>query len=200
MNHRIVSSVVAIIVALFVVASGLFAWAVTAAAPRTAHSGPPPENPHPQTRRTAVCSDCHHPADGTIPITHRYYGPASCAGCHPRALAVLVPHSVAMGDARCPLCHGDPERDHGIPSAHLRYETDECLLCHPVDARHYAKRPSPAGLSLSYAAPIPHQTDALFKDCTYCHQIGQRDSLPANHRDFALETCIDCHEPSDAAR
>ncbi len=61
---------------------------------------------------------------------------------------MLVPHSIAMGDARCPLCHGEPARDHGI-----------------------------------------------FEDCDYCHHVEPRSTLPDNHRDFGVETCLDCHEP-----
>jgi hypothetical protein len=102
-----------------------------------------------------------------------------------------------MGDVRCPLCHSDPERDHGVPENHLRYKTDECLICHPVDTDHYAKEPVPAGLALSYAAPVPHGTEGFFEDCSYCHQIGVKRSLPVNHRDFAQETCTDCHEAGD---
>jgi hypothetical protein len=99
-----------------------------------------------------------------------------------------------MGDTRCPLCHGEPARDLGIPASHLRFETAECLLCHPVDADRYDKKPPPAGLSLSYAAPLPHETVGMFEDCSYCHHDGPTQSLPENHRDFALETCMDCHD------
>lgn len=196
MNHRIVSTVVVIIVALFTAAAGLFTWAMATVTPPSTASVLTPDNPHADTRRTERCLECHVIDEQTIPVTHRYFVVDSCSWCHRQARRVLVPHSIAMGDVRCPLCHSDPERDHGVPRNHLNYKTDECLLCHPVDANYYAKKPAPAGLSLSYAAPIPHQTTGLFEDCTYCHQIGARRSLPDNHRDFALETCTDCHDPS----
>jgi hypothetical protein len=194
-NHRIVSTVVMIIVAMFIGATALFAWAATIVAPPESGASYAPENPHPPSRRTEPCLDCHTPDAGTIPVTHRNYPVETCASCHRQAPRVLVPHSVGMGDARCPLCHGEPARDLGIPESHLRYETGECLLCHPVDPDSYYKQPPPAGLSLSYAAPIPHVTDDIFADCSYCHHLGPRRSLPENHRDFALETCMDCHEP-----
>lgn len=199
MNHRIVSAVVVTIVALFALAAGMFTWALATATPQQNLKAFAADNPHPPSRRTAECPECHTVEKGTIPVTHRNYDRDSCASCHRLAVPVLVPHSIAMGDVRCPLCHGDPGRDSGVPVSHLRYETDECLLCHPVDAEHFDVEPAPAGLARSYAAPIPHETGGLFEDCTYCHQIGQRRSLPANHRDFALETCEDCHEPSDGA-
>ncbi len=199
MNHRVVSTVVVIIVSLFVVAAGLFAWAATAVTPSQYHATASPDNPHPPMRQTDRCLTCHTVARATLPVTHRYYDVGSCASCHHPAVPVLVPHSVAMGDARCPLCHGDPSRDLGVPTSHLRYETDECLLCHPVDADHYAKKPAPAGLSLSPAASIPHATDGIFEDCTYCHQFGPKHPLPRSHKDFALEVCQDCHKAGVSA-
>lgn len=195
MNHRIVSAVVVTIVALFLGAAGLFTWSASLVAPSRSSASFAPDNPHPSSRRTDSCLDCHSTARSTIPVTHRNFGLRTCESCHRPAVPVLVPHSVAMGDVRCPLCHGDPARDLGIPANHVRYETRECLLCHPVDTDHYDKVPAPAGLSLSYAAPLPHATDGIFKDCSYCHTVASRRSLPENHRDFAQETCMDCHRP-----
>ncbi len=193
MNHRIVSAVVVIIVALFLAAAGLFTWALAVVAPPRDALSAAPDNPHPVTRRTESCLECHRTDRDTIPVTHRNYAVQTCGSCHKQAVRVLVPHSVAMGDVRCPLCHGDPGRDQGVPESHLSYETDECLLCHPVDSDHYDKEPAPAGLAASYAVPIPHGTEGYFEDCSYCHQVGERRTLPDNHRDFALETCTDCH-------
>ncbi len=198
MNHRIVSTVVVIIVAVFAAAAGLFTWAMATVTPPSTTRLTVPQNPHADTRRTERCLECHTTEQATIPVTHRHFSVSTCEWCHTPARRVLVPHSITMGDVRCPLCHSDPDRDHGVPANHLGYKTDECLLCHPVDAQYYSRKPAPAGLALSYAAPIPHQTDGLFEDCTYCHQIGERRSLPANHRDFAMETCTDCHEPGAA--
>jgi hypothetical protein len=190
--------VVAVIVALFVVAGSLFAWASASVAPLASGAASAPNNPHPADATTDACLDCHSFGQATIPATHRHYAVHTCESCHRPALRVLVPHSVAMGDVRCPLCHGDYKRDHGIPASHLRYETGECLLCHPVDPDQAHKNPGPAGLSRSYAAPIPHPVGDIFEDCEYCHHSGPKQSLPENHRDFALETCMDCHKPGVA--
>jgi len=197
-NHRIVSAVVVVIVALFVSASVLFAWSAATVDPSEGATAFAQNNPHPASRRTDSCRDCHTTASDTLPVTHRNFDVRTCASCHRPALRVLVPHSIAMGDARCPLCHGDPARDLGMPANHVRYKTKECLLCHPVDPDHYDEKPAPAGLSRSYAAPLPHATDGIFKDCAYCHHIEWGRSLPASHRDFAVETCLDCHKPQAA--
>ncbi len=196
MNHRIVSTVVVIIVSLFVVAALLFTWAAATIAPPGVGAASAPDDPHPPARRTARCTDCHTVELETIPVTHRTFRVGSCASCHRPAIRVLVPHTALMGEKRCPLCHGDPAREHGMPAAHLRYRTDVCLLCHPVDPGRYYVEPAAAGLALSPANPIPHETEGIFEDCAYCHSIEPGRSLPENHRDFALETCEDCHESS----
>ena len=195
MNHRIVSTVVLIIVALFVGAAALFAWTATAITPPDWHSIPAPDNPHPPAKHTDPCLECHNLQRASIPVTHRHYGVDTCGSCHRQAVRVLVPHSIEMGDARCPLCHGEPARDLGVPESHLRYESGECLLCHPVDDRFRTRQPAPAGLSRSHTDPIPHATDGIFEDCDYCHHVEPRSTLPDNHRDFAPETCLECHGP-----
>jgi hypothetical protein len=192
-HHRIVSTVVVIIVAMFVAASALFTWAATAVSPTTGWAAQAPDNPHPPARRTDACLDCHVIEEDSLPVTHRHYTLQSCSTCHPPAVRVLVPHSITMGDARCPLCHGEPGRDLGIPPSHLRFETDRCLLCHQVDTRFYDRQPAPAGLSLAFAADIPHPISGIFEDCDYCHHVDARSSLPENHREFGVETCRDCH-------
>ncbi len=198
MNHRIVSTVVVINVALFVVAAGMFAWAAAVVAPLEPGAGYAPDDPHPPARRTEPCLDCHTVAADTIPVTHRHYQVDACSRCHRPAVRVLVPHSVAMGEARCPLCHGEPARDLGMPESHLRFETGACLLCHPVDTRFYDRQPGPAGLSLSPAGSIAHPIGGVFADCDACHHVPARSTLPENHRDFAPQTCMDCHKPRPA--
>ncbi|HET6351716.1 MAG TPA: hypothetical protein VFG89_06290 [Coriobacteriia bacterium] len=193
MNHRIVTAVVIVIVSLFALAAGLFAWSLQAVTPPHSVVGAAPADPHPPIRQTQDCLECHRVESGTMPVTHRTFTRATCSKCHAASVPVLVPHSVSMGDIRCPECHSDPNRDHGMPRNHLRYTSGQCLLCHPLDSDNYAKTPGPAGLAAESAGTIPHPTNRYFFDCTYCHQVGLRDSLPANHRDFAAETCLDCH-------
>lgn len=196
MNHRIVSTVVTIIVALFAVAAGLFAWVAVSVTPPNGvvHV---PDDPHPPAPETEACLQCHTVDDGTIPVTHRNYQVETCGWCHRPSIRVLVPHTVAMGEERCVLCHGEPGRDLGMPEGHLRFESDGCLLCHPVDERFSHRRPAPAGLSLAYAQPAPHPVDGIFERCDYCHHVEPRANLPENHRDFAVETCTDCHDEAE---
>lgn len=48
----------------------------------------------------------------------------------------------------------------------------------------------------SASAPdIPHPPEFRDEDCRRCHII-EEDSLPETHREFNLDTCDSCHEPS----
>jgi len=192
-HHRIVSTVVVIIVALFAIASLAFTWTASVVSPPTDRAGHAPDNPHPPARRTDACLECHTVEQDMLPVTHRFYAEESCEACHRPAVRVLVPHTITMGDARCPLCHGEPGRDLGIPESHLRFETDQCLLCHQVDTRFHNREPGPAGLSLAYAADIPHTISGIFQRCSDCHFVEPKSTLPENHRDFIDRTCRDCH-------
>jgi transcription elongation factor Elf1 len=196
-NHRIVSTLVVVIVALFAVAAAAFTWTASATAPLTGAAAAP-GNPHPPARRTESCMECHSAELGTIPATHRNFSLKTCESCHQTIEAVRVPHSVAMGDSRCPLCHGEPARDFGMPAGHLQYKTEECLLCHPVSADNYDKEPEPAGLSKSPANVTPHVLDGVFEDCDYCHHTELQSTLPESHKDFALDTCDECHGAEDS--
>ncbi|KAF0208771.1 MAG: hypothetical protein FD171_412 [Actinobacteria bacterium] len=193
MNHRIVSTLVTILTTLFVAAVVLFAGAAVSVAPGIG-AVPAPNNPHPASQHTEACIECHNIDLVSIPVTHRLFNVATCESCHSPSVRVQVPHSVAMGDSRCPLCHGEPARDFGIPVSHLRFETRECLLCHPGDPAMSGKEPPPAGMSKSPANSIPHPLDGTFKDCSKCHHVLPASTLPENHRDFAADTCRDCHE------
>lgn len=193
MNHRIVSTVVIIIVTMFSAAALLFTWAAVLVAPADG-AVYAPADPHPPARRTADCVGCHTVGDGSIPVTHRNYRVETCSACHRPSVRRLVPHAITMGESRCVLCHGEPARDLGMPVSHLRFESGECLLCHPVDHRFYDRQPAPAGLSLNFAADIAHPLGGVFEDCDGCHHVEARSTLPDNHREFAVETCMDCHE------
>ncbi len=182
-----------IITTLFAAAVVLFASAAASVTPGVG-AVPAPNNPHPPSQHTDVCSECHSIDLVSIPVTHRLFSPDTCDSCHSPSVRVRVPHTIAMGDSRCPLCHGEPARDFGIPASHLRFETRECLLCHPVDPARSDREPPPAGMSKSPANSIPHPLDGTFKDCSYCHHVLARSTLPENHRDFAADTCGDCHE------
>ena len=194
MNHRIVSTVVAIIFAFFILAAGIFAWAVTTAGTGDRASNITPNNPHAPVRATRYCFDCHSLEEGFYPITHRYYRENQCGACHLQSRLALVPHAIDMGSEGCPVCHSDPELEFGFPESHLRYSTDQCLLCHPVDSDYASRRPLRAGIMKWQARVVPHPTDGVFTRCTYCHK-EELDSLPQNHHFFAESTCLTCHEP-----
>jgi len=179
---------------MFVAAVLLFAGAAASVAPGVG-AVPAPNDPHPPSQQTEACAGCHNIDLNTIPVTHRYFSPDTCGSCHSPSEPVRVPHSIAMGDSRCPLCHGEPARDFGVPASHLRFETRECLLCHPVDPARSDEEPPPAGMSKSPADSIPHPLDGIFKDCSYCHHVLAGSTLPENHRDFIMDMCGDCHEP-----
>lgn len=197
MNHRIVSTLVVILTTLFVAAVLLFAGAAASVAPGVG-AVPAPDNPHPPAQHTEACVECHNSGLLSIPVTHREFSPGTCESCHSPSVRVLVPHSIAMGDSRCPLCHGEPARDFGIPVSHLRFQTRECLLCHPVNPAKSDVEPPPAGMSKSSAGIIPHPLDGTFRDCSYCHHVLARSTLPENHRDFAPDTCGSCHWSADS--
>jgi cytochrome c553 len=193
MNHRIVTAVVTGILALFVAAIALFASTASSIAPAKTEAGAP-ANPHPPSEETEACGDCHAVEQDSIPATHRSFTLKTCGSCHIPSKAVRVPHSIAMGSSRCPLCHGEPARDFGMPKGHLLYETDECLLCHPVSSQKADIEPAAAGLSKSPAVSRPHASDGVFEDCDYCHHVEAKSTLPENHRVFGLDTCAECHD------
>ena len=199
MNHRIVSTVVTMILVLFVGAVVLFAGTASSIAPLVGAASAP-NDPHPPSRQTAACNECHDVEQDTIPTTHRNFGLGTCSSCHRASEPVLVPHSIAMGSDHCVLCHGEPARDFGMPVSHLKYAPGECLLCHPVNADKYDVEPSPAGLSRTPADSAPHALDGIFKNCSYCHHVASKSTLPESHRDFTAEMCGDCHPPEAPAK
>lgn len=200
MNHRIVNVVVIGIVALFAAAALLFAWAAAARVPETARvTTTSVDTPHPPEQRTRDCKRCHKVENGNLPLTHRAFPVDGCGSCHEVARVVRVPHSVSMGEDGCPLCHGDPSRELGIPDSHLRYEERQCLLCHQVLAEEAATEPEPAGPSLSPAPVVPHQLGGFFSDCGYCHQLRGDHPLPISHEQFTQVTCLECHKPAASA-
>lgn len=201
MNHRIVNVVVLGIVAVFTAAAALFAWAAAARVPDNARvTTTSIDTPHPPEQRTRDCKRCHTIDNGNLPLTHRAFPMDGCGSCHKAARVVRVPHSVTMGEDGCPLCHGDPSRELGIPDSHLRYEERQCLLCHQVLPEEEGADPRPAGPSLSPAPAIPHELGGFFSDCGYCHQLRGDNPLPVSHEQFTQATCLECHEREAASQ
>ena len=176
MNHRIVTLVVGLIIAILVAASFAFAWAVQARVPASAMLVTPMTIPHPIVGRTHDCTSCHDGAG--VPLTHRHFSADTCQSCHPRSVAALVPHSVSMGDSRCPLCHGNPHSSHRVSRTSLAFKDTRCLLCHDGDSAKASIEPKPAGESARTRPTLTHPTSGAFTHCLYCHRIGSTPSLP----------------------
>lgn len=196
MNHRIVSRVVTVIVALFLTTALVFAWVADIRAPERVTAPSAPDIPHPPEARDDDCRHCHVSARDSLPVTHRSFELDTCEACHRPSTRVQVPHRVSMGERKCPMCHGDPKRDHGMPERHLLYEPGQCLLCHPPDPRRVDTDPLPAGISSSPAPEITHPVKGLFADCPDCHQLTGGRRLPVSHLRLKVDTCRLCHQPA----
>lgn len=199
MNHRIVSAVVYLLLAVFVVVALLFAWVAEVRGPERAQAAAP-DIPHPPEQRDEDCRRCHIIAEGSLPVTHRAFTLSTCDECHDPSPRVLIPHSIAMGETGCPTCHGDPIRDFGVPENHLDYEPGQCMLCHPVDGDRVNDRPRPAGLARSNAPDVVHEVTGIFESCPKCHQMTGEFRLPDNHRWLEQSTCLQCHEAPSGDR
>ncbi|MDZ4168627.1 MAG: hypothetical protein U1E26_03080 [Coriobacteriia bacterium] len=193
MNHRIVSAVVGLIVAMFVVSAFGFAWAVQVRVPQDAGRAAAGIVPHPADARTEDCVGCHTTLAKALPYTHRYFSNGTCFSCHGWRPLGLVPHSLAMGDARCVLCHGDPGQDLGMPKGHLQHSEKRCSFCHRPDPDKATRQPKPAGESLRLKPTLTHPVTGAFANCLYCHRPVGEPSLPASHVAFKQETCTWCH-------
>jgi hypothetical protein len=198
MNHRIVTFVVGVIVFLLATTALAFAWSISARVPATLSQSPTTDTPHPVTGANADCIACHA-RDWKMPVTHRYFTNDSCRSCHFAKPVVLVPHSVSMGNSRCPLCHGDPDSDFGMPRDHLAFKEKRCLFCHEGSAAHAFTAPRPAGPSSRTKPTLTHPVTGAFAHCLYCHRIGSNPSLPRSHEAFAQETCLWCHATTSVA-
>jgi hypothetical protein len=198
-NHKIVSVVVGLILALFLAMSLAFAWAVEVRVPESTQPRSRVLIPHPLRGESADCMKCHASGSMAVPLTHRFFATGSCLSCHDWRPVVLVPHSIAMGDSRCPLCHGDPSQDLGMPEEHLRFTDKNCTFCHKLDGDKWGVQPKPAGLSDMVKPALTHPVSGAFENCLYCHRIGGKPSLPSNHAALAQDTCQWCHTASSTA-
>jgi len=194
-NHRIVSGVVTLIVATLFAVALMFAWVIDVRSP-AAGTGAAQPIPHPVAGEASACGGCHTLDEDSLPLTHRFYDWETCEGCHELASPALVPHSVSIGTERCPLCHGDPKRDLGMPLSHLGYPKDQCLFCHPPDESKSDRTPEPAGESVSPRPSVTHGVGGAFDNCLYCHKIDGTPPMPESHWAFELQTCLWCHPKS----
>lgn len=178
MTHKIVSAVVGLIVALFVIAALLFAWSVSARAPEP--KGPrAPGIPHSISGGHARCSSCHRP-DG-LPSSHAGYQSDTCLSCHQTEGPPAVPHAVAGTTADCARCHQSGPGS--LPLTHRRFPAGTCAGCHQQQR----------------AGTIPHGVSMGETRCVLCHGESTAPlSMPVSHRAFAEISCTFCHQPGDA--
>ncbi len=193
MNHRIVKRVVVVILLAFIAMALLFALAIRARVPEGAVRHEPARIPHGIDGEAAECHDCHNVEDATLPLTHRYYPITQCRSCHSWRAVTMIPHSTALDDTRCLLCHGDPGQDLGMPEDHINSGYEDCSFCHAGNPDRAAVLPRPAGVSAKVKPNIPHGDEGAFATCTYCHRVDSEPSMPMNHRAFTEQTCDWCH-------
>ena len=177
MTHRIVSIVVGLIVALFVIAALLFAWSVSARAPEP-KGLQAPGIPHSISGGHARCSSCHR-AD-KLPSSHAAYQADTCLSCHQTAGPPAVPHGVTGDTAACGRCH--QTGNGGLPLTHREFSADTCAGCHPQQS----------------AVTIPHGVADLEGRCVLCHGESTAPlSMPVSHRAFAGVECVFCHQQAE---
>lgn len=98
----------------------------------------------------------------------------------------LVPHPLAEF-ADCTACH-NPRSSVPIPANHALYTRADCLRCHWLTF-------TPAPDVTPTPQPLPHSV-AGRETCSLCHTGGRLD-LPADHREYRDEKCLECHtEPA----
>ena len=149
--------------------------------------------PHPVDQRTADCGRCHTVSADTLPVTHRNFPTSSCEACHDTVFATMVPHATAGLEERCVTCHGDPALELGMPASHLAFRVQRCAFCHAGNPKQIQQPPA-AGVAALQAPKVTHPVSGAFATCLYCHRIGGKPSLPANHRSFGENTCrYVCH-------
>ena len=149
--------------------------------------------PHPVDRQTAACGRCHSASAGTLPVTHRNFPVSSCEACHDTQPPTNVPHATAGLEERCMTCHGDPAQRLGMPASHLTFRVQRCSFCHRAEPNQIQQPPA-AGVAALPAPKVTHSVSDAFANCLYCHRIGGKPSLPANHRSFNEDTCrYVCH-------
>jgi cytochrome b subunit of formate dehydrogenase len=154
--------------------------------------------PHP-VQGQEQCETCHGP-NGIVPqpADHEGRPVESCLICHkpgpaatPGAVAAApaITHAV-QGREQCDLCHDGPDSLVPLPVDHAGRDNATCQVCH-----------KPAGQAATseqgMPKPIPHSiTEPIYQDCSPCHGPDGVRPAPANHADFAGDSCTACHEPA----
>jgi cytochrome b subunit of formate dehydrogenase len=156
------------------------------------------------------CTTCHG-ADKMkpFPANHASFAADSCTACHKPAAAGAtsqvsetpaaggpkpIPHPID-GDAYkdCTTCHG-ADKIKPFPTNHASFAADSCTTCHQPAAADSGTASAAAAAKI---IPHPIAGDA-YKDCTFCHGADKIKPFPANHANFAADSCTTCHQPAAA--
>jgi hypothetical protein len=197
-NHRIVTVSVTAVLAIFAIAALLFAGAIQARLPFTPAEPRTMPIPHPVEAADSDCSECHTIGERSLPVTHRNYSQDTCRSCHRLSPPTLITHDDELGETGCPLCHGDPSRDLGMPRDHLDYPPGQCTFCHRVSPNHADVSPRRTGSWLTRAPQITHPVEGVFEECVRCHEVDGTPPMPDDHERFEPQTCLWCHDPAPA--
>jgi hypothetical protein len=103
----------------------------------------------------------------------------------------LVPHPIGSR-TNCDICHASgavlP-----FPEDHTSYEEQAlCTLCHEPTLLEDGE------IEAITAPPIFHLVDGFQDQCLDCHASDAIDPYPNTHAEWSSETCLYCHQVSEA--
>ncbi len=142
----------------------------------TCHEPPPSVQPH----FGETCEDCHTP-DGFIPANlENLQHPIPLEGKH-ATVDCIACHNISptLSENTCTSCHQSAQ-DHPATL---------CQACHNPEgwAESVAE-------TMAQAPPVSHSLEGM-ADCLLCHDpSGKAVPSPADHKSFANETCMLCHQ------
>jgi hypothetical protein len=151
--------------------------------------------PHPIVGRLD-CLGCHG-ASEDFAEEHQGVTNETCTECHligdPTGIPA-VPHP-KEGQEDCLVCHAEGAMK-PFPEDHSFQTNEFCLNCHQINVA--AVDTAEPGEAASAIPVIPHPVEGR-GDCLVCHDLGKMKPFPADHEGRAKETCLNCHQPGEAA-
>jgi len=147
------------------------------------------------------CEDCH--GEHTFATDNKTFcGNSNCHGTKWTwvGLDAAFEHPIKLvgkhSELTCNLCHAKSARlEYSCTQCHQKphlFGSDRCQDCHtPEGFKESAQK------VLSAAPPVPHSLDAR-QNCLACHSPGTLQPVPADHTGRPNETCMQCHQMSEA--